>query len=81
MTLSRPHQTSEVGLRLLVVLTTDAFSSKSANETRAVRHTKDHVTLGAFQQKETRSARITGVRMTNDFSLHSLDSVFMTAVP
>lgn len=45
MTLSRPHQTSEVGLRLLVVLTTDAFSSKSANETRTGRHTKGHVTL------------------------------------
>ncbi len=63
MTLSRPHQTSEVGLRLLVVLTTDAFSSKSANETRTGRHTKGHVTLAAFQQ-ETRSAGITGVGMT-----------------
>lgn len=45
VTLSRPHQTSEVGLRLFVALTTDAFSSKSANEMRTGRHTKGHVTL------------------------------------
>jgi len=56
VTLSRPHQTSEVGLRLLVALTTDAFSSKSANEMRADRHTKGHVTiLAASQQEETRN--------------------------
>lgn len=84
VTLSRPHQTSEVGLQLLVVLTTDAFSSKSANEMRIGRRTKGHVTLWLpFSRTRQKTLwLLTWKWRQYDFSLHSFDSVFMmTAVP